>query len=590
MGNTIVLQEHKNVPIYTYTHNFKDNTYKYYKDNKILNNIEKINLSDEDIDIKNKIFKLKKDNIYYLKISNFKIPNKDIILDIIITIDKKFDNIFYNIYINKETKENLLKILYIEYNDKSIKIINEKKLIVKNINFEITFLYDKENKKIINDFKNIDIDYIKKCTGKYIYNNTDNIKYTTLNKIVKNIHKVPYCIYTKDMIIFNKKTLRLYYIKNKYYAGSQILRNILKQSIHDITFRLDNVSKNQYDFYDIIKDYLKDYFKEEYDYTKQDLINRYPKIQIDKFDIGTLLSILFIKKELNIKNTYLANFIYRFIRYRSKIFSKLKNKTEKEILSYLKINKNIIMMDDILFYKYYELFDFFENTNDVIQFLNTINKEQYVYHITNKYIDKKRNNFLYQYYKHNSKKRFFNQIYKNMHIITDCCNLYAQNKNYDNKYNIDYKNNINYIHDIMSKDNLRFKANNKAKRISQDKKLKEIFKNVEFNGLKYIPAKNTKELILAGSIMNICVASYAELALKKQCYIILGYDKNNIPKTCIELRKNISNEFSVIQVKKEHNSFAEKEENDFLYNFFIDNNITIDTCDLSNNINPELII
>ena len=177
-----------------------------------------------------------------------------------------------------------------------------------------------------------------------------------------------------------------------------------------------------------------------------------------------------------------------------------------------------------------------------------------------------------------------------MYIITDCCNLYAQNKNYDKKYNIDYKNNINYIHDIMSKDNLRFKANNKAKRISQDKKLKEIFKNVEFNGLKYIPAKNTKELILAGSIMNICVASYAELALKKQCYIILGYDKNNIPKTCIELRKNISNEFSVIQVKKEHNSLTEKEENDFLYNFFIDNNITIDTCDLSNNINPELII
>lgn len=49
MEDVIVLQEHKNVPIYTYTHDYKDGTSKYYNDNKILNNIEEVNLSSKDI-------------------------------------------------------------------------------------------------------------------------------------------------------------------------------------------------------------------------------------------------------------------------------------------------------------------------------------------------------------------------------------------------------------------------------------------------------------------------------------------------------------------------------------------------------------
>ena len=456
-----------------------------------------------------------------------------------------------------------------------------------------TYIYDENNEpKVFKDTTEVDVNdlpedaypaflyagnHYQEVLGKYIFDNEENIKYSKIYKIVRFVKKKPYCIYYKNLIVFNKTTHKVYYIKYKYFAGSQILRKIYKQSIYDITYK--NILFNEHDeeAFEYFDNAIKKIYGQDYTYTLKDIKNMglYPYYNCGNKNMTRIF--LYIQEQLNIKNNYLVNFIFQLYSNGKKIIPKLKGKNEKEILSYLKVNRKMLAKTYYNLKFYSILFDYLENVNDSINILNF----NVWYYFHNPYSHLKRKNFLYQYYKHNSKNKLFNQVKKYSGFIYDCCDMYYYNTTHIKGYKLDFtNNNFKYLHDILSKDNTRLKAIEKNKKIPKNKDIEKIFDNFVCNDIRYVPAKETGELIITGSHMHICVGSYAERAVRKQCYIVIGYDKEDNPVTCIELRKSGEDKYSVYQVKKHHNDIPEEGESDSLIDLFIKHEVDIKTRDL----------
>ena len=424
-------------------------------------------------------------------------------------------------------------------------------------------------------------EYWRELLGSYIFDDDEKVKYSRIYKLVRFIRKKPCCMYYKDLIVFNKTTHRLYYIQHKYFAGSQILRKIYKQSICDITYKgfLYNCNDDDPEALDYFNNVIKKIYGQDYTYTLKDVenINSHSYRSHDSKSITRIF--LYIQEQLNIKNNYLVNFIFQLLLHDTKIISKLKGKTEKEILSYLKVNRKMLAKSNYLLDYYLLVFDYLENVNDSIEALN----KDIWFFCKNPYGHLKRKNFLYQYYKYNSKKKLLNQAEKYINFVYDCCSMYYYNATHIKGYKLDFaNNNFKYLHDILSKDNARLKAAETSKKIPKNKDIEKIFDNFVCNDIRYVPAKETGELIITGSHMNICVGSYAERAVRKQCYIVIGYDKEDNPVTCIELRKNNENKYSVYQVKKHNNNYPKKEESNSLIHLFIEHDVNIATKDLIN--------
>lgn len=137
--------------------------------------------------------------------------------------------------------------------------------------------------------------------------------------------------------------------------------------------------------------------------------------------------------------------------------------------------------------------------------------------------------------------------------------------------------NIIQLHDLCS--SLYRKIRHENKVIPEEKALKDIFdKSYVFNNeITYSLAKDTHELIDVGAFMNICVGGYDYRVMNKESFIVVGYDNEHNPVTCIEINP-MENDFfakyKVNQVKKKYNSHASFEEQKFLIEeVFIKNNI-----------------
>lgn len=67
--------------------------------------------------------------------------------------------------------------------------------------------------------------------------------------------------------------------------------------------------------------------------------------------------------------------------------------------------------------------------------------------------------------------------------------------------------------------------------------------NCQYDGYKFLLAKNTLELREVGSKMGICVGSYSDYACRKYGNIVIMYDRDNVPQACIQLeRRNNCND------------------------------------------------
>lgn len=422
--------------------------------------------------------------------------------------------------------------------------------------------------------------------GIYMYDDEEHIKITYMMKQVASNNQFAWNRYYKNMFIFKKATRKIYKVENFNYAGSKYLRQKHKKSVKEITYSCSKLlTQNYYHsgierdiifgskiFVNMICRYLKQMDENLYNYTESDVNQLHYKFQ------NEFIYYINIKKTYNINNTLLAKLIYHARKNVPNTHSVIKNMTEKEIMNYYKVNtKRLKKIEERQCYeKYVLLFDIIDDVNN----LNALIDKSMNYNLerhTAKYKD-----FIYNYRKNNTEKRFVNQLTNvgDSYYITDACDLFKTIKSKIKDYNVDYSRTIRDLHDIFSRDYNKLRHENKE--IKPCPKLIKIFKDVNINNITYRMPKETDELVRVGAFMDICVGGYGNRAANQECYIVVGYNSEDKPVTCIEFRKNGS-VFSLQQVKKRKNHTPKESEKNALLKLFEDNKIEIETNDLSDN-------
>lgn len=506
-----------------------------------------------------------------------------------LTIFNNFDlenHSINGLYLNRQTNKYSVTVKNIEYVVRDLVIEGEDENYLASGTLIMTFKYYKCpscGEILMQDFS------IRPQTvlqGIYIYDDKEHIKLTYMMKQVTSNNKFAWNRYYKDMYIFKKESRKIYQVQDFNYSGSKYLRNKHKKTIKNITYACSKLlSKEYYNdgiekeivesnkvFVEMILDYLKGTDENLYNYTKSD-------VEQFKYKFNNeFIYYINIKKEYNIQNTFLAKLIYHAKKNVPNTHSAIKNMTEKEIMNYFKVNtKRLKKIEERDCYKNYVLlFDIIDDVNNINTLIDNSNKYR-VARETAKYKD-----FLYNYRKNNTEKRFVNQLIttRDSYYILDACNLFKTIKSKMKDYNVDYSRSIRELHDILSRDYNKLRHENKQ--IKSCSKIAKIFKDVNINNITYRMPKETDELIKVGAFMDICVGGYGERAVNRSCYIVVGYNSDDKPVTCIELRKSGSN-FTLEQVKKRNNRTAKDSERNALLKIFEDNKVEVITNDLSEN-------
>lgn len=423
--------------------------------------------------------------------------------------------------------------------------------------------------------------YYRRFKNKFVFKKDDLTLYsiTNLNNsgstyiCKKNPTKIRNITFTyscdNDMYTFRKDELTLLYFKEVFRYIFKEYRKELEYIFHDIK-TIDEINKHRSSMihYKEFDDLLEALDKLETLYFSQ----------YESFFI--LYTTLYIKKRYNINNTALALLLKKFKYVRPDMMSKFKNMSDKEILKTLNLNnKDILLILKSSTYRNYLPFHFF--------IFNSIKDKNLCRQMfgANVYYTKKDQTigsikkFLKQYRKGKSDKMFINKVKDNYGILDDVVRLYNGFEKHAPEYEVDFSKGIRELHSTLSRDYCKIRKKNKN--IPQNKKLKEVFKNAQFKDIEYKLAKDTHELIDVGSKMEICVGSYGQSAVNKNCYIVVGYE-GETPVTCMEFRKTENKDsgfnFDAIQVKKKYNRRADKEEKEYLINLFKNNKIDVQYC------------
>lgn len=430
-------------------------------------------------------------------------------------------------------------------------------------------------------------DYIfaphRQLQGIYLYDDEEHIKISYCMKEVVSNNQFAWNRYYKNMFIFKKKTRKIYTVEDFNYAGSKYLKNKHKKKVKDVTNACRKLLMNSYFltnehlkegnaiFLDKVRDYLKEEDPKIYEFTKSDVE------ALKNHFYNEFIYYLNIKKQYNINNTLLAKLIFYAKKANPKTHSIIKNMTEKEIMDYFKVNTKRLKKIESFEYAacYVKIFDLIEDVNN----LNlVIEKTVQIPRASAKYKD-----FYYNFRKNNTEKRFINQIINlsnNRYYIHDTADLFNMIKQKVRNYNIDYSRTLKDIHDILSRDYNKLKHNNE--KIKPCKQLVNMFKGVKINDITYKMPSETDQLISIGAFMDICVGGYGKKAVNKECYIVVGYNSEDKPVTCIEFRKEFG-DFHLCQVKKRNNYTAKDSEANELIKLFKENGIKISTSDLDEN-------
>lgn len=471
----------------------------------------------------------------------------------------------------------------IEFYLTEFNIVDEEKELASG-KIEIVFKYyvcpicgEKLSKYYFNESKT-------KTLGAYVFNDEKNIKFTTIKKQIAVHKNLSWVRYYKDMIVYKKETCKIYKVENFNFASSKYLRRKFPKRVKDVTYCCAPILKGEYyndemlnSGYKVINKMILEHLEQkngiQFEYAKSDVT------LLRNSEEFSYIYLLQMKNKYNINNIYLANLLLTARRDSDRNLERIfKGLTEKEMLKILKINKK--RLQEIDKNKMYDtvitFFDLLEDVNSMNELL-AYDRRYNVDRASAKYKD-----FLYQYRKNNTERRFLNQIkaVDSNYTLNDTARLFRQIKEKLKDYEVDYSRSISDLHDIFSKDYNKLKHENK--KIPGNKAINKMFKDAVCNDITYRPAKDTNELIRIGSFMDICVGGYGERAVRKDCIIVAGYDSNDKPVTCIEL-DNRNGKFYLCQVKKRKNRTPKQYECDYLNELFIGQDVVINCTDIADN-------
>lgn len=426
-----------------------------------------------------------------------------------------------------------------------------------------------------------------KLLGMYVFNDDNNIKLTLMYKQVATHEKLAWVRYYKNMVVYKKKTGKIYKVDNFNFAASKYMKQKYPKIVKEVTFccapllrgqccRDDDLTKGYQAINNLIIEDLKERTGQDFEYAKSDVKNYR---RAEEFSYIYLLQ---MKRKYNINNIYLAELLLRarqgYGAQGRNLHKYVKNMNEKEMMQFFKVNKKKLKrIDESNHYgtvvTFFDLLDDVNSMNELLEAKRAINvnREEVKY-----------KDFLYQYRKHNTERKFINQLKKvnDHYTITDTVRLFVLIKEKMKDYAVDYSKSIEELHDIFSNDYNKMKHENQ--KIPQDKAINKIFKDLSYGEITYRAAKDTNELIKIGAFMDICVGGYGKDAVAKKCIIVAGYNSEDKPVTCIELRKH-GGKYSLHQVKKRKNKTPKQSECDALNKLFIEHEVTIRTSDIDDN-------
>lgn len=600
-----VLMEYKNKKIHSKDEDMKGNTYYYCDSNrteikkviktKILEfkdfyyekNVCTIKIKkDKENNEVNKITKEKETHVMSIKEDSFFSRYEKVNLDesktLYETIDLNNCELSFNISFGSNSKTDKIhysgicfELLEIQIND------TDKSLASGKIKMELSYYICAEcGEKLPMNFHH---DSRTKLLGMYVFNDDTNIKLTMMYKQINTHGHLAWSRYYKDMIVYKKQTGKIYKVNNFNFAGSKYMKKKYPKRIQEITFccatllrgetfRGESLEKGYKAINNLIIEDLKERTGQDFEYAITD-VNNYKKSE--EFSYIYLLQ---MKRKYNINNIYLAKLLLEFRYSCRNVHKHVKNMTEKEMMQFFKLNKKKLKKIDetesyLEFVTFYDLLDDVNSMNELIESkkILTCNRPEAKY-----------KDFLYQYRKNNTERKFLNQIkkIKYHYTLADTVRLFQLIKEKMKDYAVDYSKSIEELHDIFSKDYNKMQHQNQ--KIPQDKNIKKMFEDINIEGITYSPAKDTDELIKIGAFMDICVGGYGEDAVNKKCIIVAGYNSENKPVTCIELRKFNKN-YELYQVKKRKNKTPKQSECDELNKLFTEHEVTIRTSDIDDN-------
>lgn len=161
--------------------------------------------------------------------------------------------------------------------------------------------------------------------------------------------------------------------------------------------------------------------------------------------------------------------------------------------------------------------------------------------------DKSLKTFIKDMLKIMSETVLVNKIIKSQeYIVTDTAMMYQEIILRNPDYVVDPRQSIQEMHDIFTLDYNKLRHKNAP--ITYKEKDFEL--EGDYGGLEFRLAKDTLELVNTGTIMNICVGSYDNRALRRDCGIVIAYADEE-PILCIELSSDFRH---VLQVKAKRNA------------------------------------
>lgn len=316
----------------------------------------------------------------------------------------------------------------------------------------------------------------------------------------------------------------------------------------------DNYLNSLVSFLTYRDNYLKELLGKEYEYAdkdikvmeenfyieeKEEIASWYANNLEEKQKIiryNTIYNHLIDKQRYKFNNFYMESLIEAVKLIRPSLMKEIRGKSEKEILKLFKIRKKDLK--------------YFVGWN-----------KNYTDHIGG----------------NSPAKAKIDELYLKVFDLIDDINYCQRLGKVKNKIDFKKIDNIVQLHDLCS--SLYRKIRHENKVIPEEKALKDIFdKNYVFNNeITYSLAKDTHELIDVGAYMNICVGGYDYRAMNKESFILVGYDKEHNPVTCIEInptKDGLLAGYKVNQIKKKYNQYASYEEQKFLVEeVFVKNNI-----------------
>jgi hypothetical protein len=155
-------------------------------------------------------------------------------------------------------------------------------------------------------------------------------------------------------------------------------------------------------------------------------------------------------------------------------------------------------------------------------------------------------------------------------FVEDIGRMYEDIIEFDPEYQVLFNGDIEKLHNNLSRDYQKVRTENI--KIKYNKKEQKLAKKINENSI-LILAPNTHYLMDVGSKMDICVGSYHEMALNKDCSILV-LEEEGEPKVCLELRGD-----NLMQAKMKYNKRLTGIYRSEILKWCLENQISYKHCD-----------